>query len=65
MCIINMYCHTCIDSWLFSQSIGGGLNKRRHKTQFDVVLLQESVLVNFPHVLNVAKEQLETGQRLY
>lgn len=56
-----MCCHTCIDSWLFSQSIGGGLNKRRHKTQFDVVLLQESVLVNFPHVLNVAKEQLETG----
>lgn len=60
MCITNMCCHTSIDSRLISQSIGGSLNECRHEAQFDVVLLQESVLMNFPHVLNVAKEQLET-----
>lgn len=49
--------HTCVDRRLIGQSVSSGLDKRRHEAQFDVVLLQESVLVKAPHFLNVADAQ--------
>lgn len=51
--------HTCVDSRLIGQSVSSSLDKRRHEAQFDVVLLQESVLVKFPHFLNVADAQIQ------
>lgn len=51
--------HTCIDSRLIGQSVSSSLDKRRHEAQLDVVLLQESVLMKFPHFLNVADAQVQ------
>lgn len=36
---MSVSCHTAIDSRLVSQGVGCRLHKRRHETQFDVVLL--------------------------
>lgn len=49
--------HTCVESRLIDESVSSGLDKSRHEAQFDVVRLQESVPVEFPHFLNVAEAQ--------
>lgn len=49
--------HTCIDGGLIGQRVSSRLDECRHEAQFDVVLLQEGILVNFPHFLNVAGTQ--------
>lgn len=61
MCVVVVCVrgHTCVDGRLVSQSVSGRLDKRRHEAQFDVVLFQESVLVKFPHFLNVADAQTQ------
>lgn len=48
---------TCVDGGLIGQCVSSSLDERRHEAQFDVVLLQEGVLVNLPHFLDVAESQ--------
>lgn len=52
--------HTCVDCGLIGQRVSSSLDERRHEAQFDVVLLQKCVLVNFPHFLDVAGAQTHT-----
>lgn len=59
--------HTCVDGGLVGQCVSSCLDERRHEAQLDVVLLQEGVLVNLPHFLDVAGAQThsELSQTLH
>lgn len=61
---LSLRCLTSIDGRLVNQSICCSLHIRRHKTQFDVVLLQESILMACPHPLNVAEAKLRRCLRI-
>lgn len=47
--------HTCVDGRLIGQRGSSSLDKRRHEAQFNVVLLQVSILVNFWNTTTCSK----------
>merc|ERR1719342_1351292 len=47
----------CIDSWLFSQCIGAGLDKSGHESHLDSMFLYECILVLFSQLHDVTHVQ--------